>query len=108
MKSRNGIFYDLNFSTYKVNEKGLTYVFSSELHRNKFNMKKIENRENICRSLSKRFKIKIELSILADIVLYQKIETRGFLVVLEDGTKLCQNDLILDGEKAMLRSLKEY
>lgn len=80
MKSRYGVYYDLEKSEYKCTHNGLTFVFSSQQHLNSFEKKRKQNREMINYSLSKRFKISIDVSTLADVVLYKKIETRGFLI----------------------------
>lgn len=97
MKTRNGVFYDLKHSTYRHEENGLTFVFSSKNHLEKFKKKILENREKINYSLSNRFNFNIDVSVLADIVLYNKIETRGFLIVSKGGTELCQRSITYGG-----------
>jgi hypothetical protein len=62
-------------------------------------MKLLENRDKINTSLSMRFNINIIFNSVADILLYTKIESRGFRVI-EGGTELCLNRLILDGQRA--------
>ena len=89
MLSRRGICYDLEKSHYRSTQKNLVYVFSSQLHMERFEEKLNENRETINKSLTKRFNVSIDVSTLADLVLYKKIETRGFLVVIKDETS-CQ------------------
>lgn len=84
MKTRNGVYYNLALSEYRETVNGLTFVFSSQIHKDKFLEKLNENRDIINYSLSKRFKMKIDLNLLADIVLYKKIESRGFLILKED------------------------
>ena len=97
MISRKGVCYDFSISPYRFNIMGLTYVFSSELHLSNFKSKYMENRDIINYSLSKRFKLNIDASQLADVVLYRKIETRGFLIVTDNGVELCQNDIKCNG-----------
>lgn len=92
--SRNGICYDFTISEYRHTVDGLTFVFSSRLHLEKFKKKLKQNREIINYSLSKRFNMGINVSQLADIVLYKKIETRGFLIVTNEGIELWQKDNI--------------
>lgn len=94
MISRNGVCYDLDVSMYRHKIGNLTYVFSSQLHLDKFKKKLKENRDIINYSLTKRFNIQVNVSQLADIVLYRKIETRGFLILSNDGNKICQNENI--------------
>lgn len=107
MKTRNGVFYDLKHSTYRHEENDMVFVFSSKNHLEKFKMKIFENREKINDSLSRRFNFNIDVSALADIVLYNKIETRGFLIVSKGGTELCQRNIIFAGGKATRRNSSE-
>lgn len=101
MKTRNGIYYDLNHSKYKITVDGLTFVFSSQLHLKKFTERQQPNRLTINKSLSKRFNICVEFNALADVVLYKKIETRGFLIIDNEGKKLCQNSIKCGGVKVI-------
>lgn len=105
MKSRRGICYDLNISDYRTSINGITYVFSSQIHLDKFTRKLKENRHTINTSLSKRFNLNIDLSTLADLVLYKKVETRGFLIVTDEGINLCQNNIQFVGENPTLKRL---
>lgn len=104
MISRNGVVYDLNISSYRYTVGNLTYVFSSKLHLDKFKKKMKENRDIINYSLSKRFNISVDVSQLADIVLYRKIETRGFLIVTGEGKELCQNNIIYVGGEVTIQN----
>lgn len=88
--TRNGVCYDLSISEYRFTEGELTFVFSSKLHLEKFKKKLRENRDIVNYSLSKRFGFTVNVSYLADVVLYKKIETRGFLIVTNEGKELCQ------------------
>lgn len=96
MKTRNGVCYDLTLSDFIYESEGVQYVFSSQLHLDKFKAKKKENRDIINYSLSRRFNLPVNVNHLADMVLYRKIETRGFLVFSE-GTRLCQEDITYIG-----------
>lgn len=104
MISRNGIVYDLTVSPYRYNKDGLTFVFSSQLHLDKYKAKLKENRDIINYSLTKRFNFAVNVSPLADIVLYRKIETRGFLIVTNEGKTLCQTNIIFDGGKVTMQN----
>lgn len=104
MISRNGVVYDLTLSSYKHKEGDLTFVFSSKLHLDKFKKKLKENRDIINYSLSKRFNITVDVSQLADVVLYRKIETRGFLIVTGNGEELCQNNITYGGGEVIIQS----
>ena len=102
MISRNGVYYDLQLSNFRFKNGNLIFVFSSQLHLNNFKKKYKENRDIINYSLSKRFKCKVDVSQLADVVLYRKIETRGFLIVTVEGKELCQNNLTFDGLEVII------
>ena len=91
MITRNGICYDFNLSTYRATIGNLTFVFSSQLHLDKFLAKLEDNRKTINHSLTKRFNYHVDVHHLADIVLYKKIETRGFLIVTNEGIELWQS-----------------
>ena len=102
MITRNGIYYDLTKSCYRLKVNDYIFVFSSQLHLKNYKLKLNENREKINNSLTNRFKITVDVSELADIILYRKIETRGFLIVTKGGTELCQKDIKCVGAMRML------
>lgn len=102
MRTRNGIYYDLKQSTYHYTIDGVMYVFSSFRHRQKFKEKLEDHREQINASLSKRFGISVNVDLLADIVLYRKVETRGFLIVKEGQFLNEQNISFKNGEVSQI------
>jgi hypothetical protein len=106
MKSRNGVYYDLKESTYKfrVPDTNLIFIFSSDLHMIKFEDQYQAHRKEHNTKFISRFRLNISMSVLPDLILYKKIETRGFLVINERGIKICQENLLLIGEKATLKS----
>jgi hypothetical protein len=106
MKTRNGIYYDLTLSTYKfkVPDTNITFVFSSDLHMMKFEDQYKANRNDHNLKLKARFRINVDMKVMPDVLLYKKIETRGFLMVNEGGHRICQEQLILIGEKATLKN----
>lgn len=104
MITRNGICYDLSVSEYRATVNSTTYVFSSQLHLDKFLERLTDNREKVNKSLSKRFNIPVDVSALADMVLYKKIETRGFLIVTNEGQELWQNNVAFVGDKVTMTS----
>lgn len=107
MITKHGVCYDLYISSYRTTVNGITFVFSSRLHLDKFKKNLHENREKISDSLSKRFNVRVDVTILADIVLYKKIESRGFLLVVKEVNIECLNDIILNGENLTLRKSEE-
>lgn len=97
MITRNGIVYKLELSPYTATVEGVTYMFSSVNHLCKFMEKLDENREIISNSLSRRFGVAINFNVLYDIVVYSKIETRGFYIEYEGVPYTCKKDIILSG-----------
>ena len=97
--SRNGIYYDLSISPYKIIIEEITYVFSSANHLNKFTELIDYNRKRIAESLSNRFKLNIQMDRLADLVLYSKVETRGFHIEIEGDVIQCLGQVKLSGER---------
>lgn len=104
MLTRNGVCYDLTRSNFKTTVNGLTFVFSSRLHLEKFKKKLHENRDIVNYSLTRRFGFAVDVSQLADIVLYRKIETRGFLIVTNEGNELWQESLKFVGGTATFKN----
>ena len=93
MITRNGIVYDLRLSPYYIKLDKTTYYFSSKNHLEKFNEKLYVHRMAIRTSLTNRFGIDVNITLLADLVLYTKVETRGFYIT----PYTCRKDITLDG-----------
>lgn len=106
MKTRNGIYHDLTLSDikFKVPDTRMIFVFSSELYRLKFITKYLSHRKEQNDKLTAKFRLTLNTKVLPDLTLYKKIETRGFLVINERNETLCQENLILSGEKATLKN----
>ena len=108
MLSRRGVCNDLKTSPFIYNvlydNDTIDFIFSSKTNMNKFEERKLDNRVNISRSLTGRFKLNISMDILADIVLYQKIEHRGFLIKLNNEEVLWPSIIKLDGQIRMLKN----
>lgn len=97
------IAYDLTISPYKTKinyspGKSISFVFSSDLYKTKFESRLSENRSTINESLSKRFGFEIKNDVLCDIKLYSSIEKRGFLVKINKERFTCLESLELDGK----------
>lgn len=95
--TRNGVVYDLSKSPYTVEENGIKFYFSSKNHMDKFNENLVDNRITLSYSLHKRFKTWIINNELYDLVLYSKVETRGFLVSIEGVEYVCLKEIVLNG-----------
>jgi len=97
--TRNGIEYNLAITPYRFTSNyGFTFCFSSQNHLSKFIEMKREHRTKINVSLTNRFGFGIRLNEIADIVLYKKIENRGFLIQLAGGNEItCLDNITLSG-----------
>lgn len=106
--TRSNIAYDLNISPHKLEvsyaDEVLTYVFSSELYRQKFNDKIESHRAKISESLTNRFGFTIENNKLADLKLYTTIEKRGFLIYKGQVKVECLSSITLDGNHLITQS----
>ena len=110
MLSRNNICYNLEKTPFYLNidygcpEQVVTYHFSSELYKRKFEERRDENRKAIEESLSNRFGFKIKSELIADIRLYSSIEKRGFLISVNGEYKQWLSSITLDGQKMIVNS----
>ena len=106
--TRSNIAYDLSISPHRhtviYGEHSLEFVFSSELYKEKFKEKQLINREQINISLTKRFGVEVNYSILADLRLYTTIEKRGFLLVKNGVEVECPDKIRLECETLTLMS----
>lgn len=96
-KTRPIIIYDLSKSPYKHTEDGMTYIFSSEYHRDNFISRLPEMREYVEGIMLRKFKMRCKFNQLADMRLYLKIETRGFRVECGGHTHICPETIVLSG-----------
>lgn len=78
--TKSGVVYDVKNSPFQVERNGYIFKFSSEPHRHKFIRDAQVKEEWLNDSLSRRFRIKVDFILLADIQLYQQIEQRGFYI----------------------------
>ena len=88
--TKDGVVYDLEKSPFIIGVGDYKYHFSSKKHLEKWCNGIHNNRDEIARSISKRFKVElsIETIAIADLALYRKIETRGFFVTRK-GVNVC-------------------
>lgn len=98
--TRNNIEYDLTKTPYRHKVNNIIYCFSSQLNVDKFRERLEDNRAKVNFSLSNRFNLFLDVSELADFLLYRQIEKRGFLIRDEKGGAFeCQNQLQFVGLK---------
>jgi hypothetical protein len=103
MLTRNGVCYNLKISPYKFRINNVRFVFSSQLHLEKFKVGYLENRNIMNKKITERHGVETNLTLFCDIAFYKKIETRGFLLQLDTGEYVCQEKVQLDGEKVTLK-----
>lgn len=96
--TRNGIVYNLEESPYNYTLYGITYYFSSTNHKLKFMEEFKQNRIILELSLERRFGVEFNVKQLADLHLYSRIETRGFLIQLNEVYHTCKKTIILGGD----------
>ena len=86
--TRNGVAKDLSKSpyqfTYVCKDKVVSLFFSSQLHLKNFEKNRLKNYSMIYNYINKRFKIKIDCTVLSDLNLYHKVETRGCYVTIDN------------------------
>ena len=85
----------LQESKHIVEERGICYYFSTELHKQNFIKRLEENRREVADRIYKRYRSCIHSDYLADIYLYQKVENRGFYVKLYNGQTYKSNEEFL-------------
>lgn len=92
MITRNGIYNNINDSTYTVCIDNIIYYFSSQLYKRKFLLRYKKERDVLNSKLSKKYKMSIEANILSDLLLYSTLEKRGFKVETnKEGYECLQN-----------------
>ena len=109
--TRNGIVRDLKKSPHKLilhyNENYfITFFFSSELYKTKFEERMHEHRQLINSKLTKRFHFQIQNEAISDVTLYSTIEKRGFLIKsnIDDKEITCLNKVRLDGKNEITKN----
>ena len=106
--TRSNVAYDLNISPHKLTvdykDEDITYIFSSELYKQKFIDRLEDNRNLINTSLSNRFGFTIINNKLSDLKLYLTIEKRGFLIYKGQVKVECLKDIILDGNQMIIEN----
>ena len=79
--TRNGVCYDLSRSPYVAEVGDYALHFSSVPHLRRFERDLEKVRLWLTDSLSRRFHMSVDASLLAMLNLYRQVETRGFYVV---------------------------
>lgn len=99
------IYHNIEESKFSFDTGSMIFFFSSELYLNKFRERVESNREELKFKLSSRYNIDFEAIDYFDIILYDKIEKRGFKILSKGGVKYsCLNNIRLDGVIRMLKN----
>lgn len=105
--SRRGIYYNLEISPYCFYIEYITFYFSSKLHMKKF----LDRFEDYCKCFRETFhqrtKIHYDNYQLIALLLYEKIETRGFYIEMKGEKYTCPNSLKFVGNLEKKTSLNE-
>lgn len=93
---KNKIILDLEVSDFKYNYMGLTFVFSSNTNKNKFETQ-VDNyiKQETLKIKNKYEYLNINFDLFLVIALYKRIEKRGFKVVTDDNISIKPNTLFL-------------
>lgn len=95
--TRSGVCYNLNESPFYTEWNGITFYFSSETHKRKFDRYIKIKTDWLSDSLSRRFHFNIEASYIAIFQLYNLTETRGFHVKMVNGESVYSiNDIYIE------------
>lgn len=100
--TKNGICHDLKSSpyTFTCGDTNTKYFFSSQLHLNKFVENYANNRIDTCAVLTSKLKFTFKGNEISDLILYSKIENRGFYFI-RNGVEYKWREIItLNGEIA--------
>ncbi len=105
VKTRNNIYYDLKLSPFiYTTEQGVKFHFSSQLYHDKFKDQYLSYRERVENYLTKTYSIDVETKVFADVVLYSKIEKRGFLIISARGEEFCKEKILSNGAMLILKN----
>lgn len=95
--TKRGIYLNLKISPYKFIGEQFIFYFSSKYHLDIFKRKRLDNFNNVNERLSKRFKTILQCPTLADLILYEKVETRGYFVTDSEKNEISIDELMLLG-----------
>ena len=94
----NGIYHNLRESKYTISNGEVVFFFSSTLYRDKF-LRQYQNHRTIMKN---KLNVPLNTDTLADVILYEEVEKRGFFVRLER-SRITYDDLY----KYALRKMNE-
>lgn len=90
--TRRGIFHNLKESKFVISNTEIMFFFSSKLYMQKFVDEYKENREQLFERIDTKGTLRyLNMETLADIMLYQRIEKRGFRSWMKGVDISCEN-----------------
>lgn len=95
--TRNGICNNMDVSPYFVELEKVTYYFSSKNYMDKFIRCYRFNREEMQDLIYKRLHFRLNANQIFDMLLYDKIEKRGYRVEY-GGERMCRNSVEYVGQ----------
>ncbi len=84
MKTRGGVFYNLQESDFKYKIGDYEFKFSSELYKNKFITGLNEFVEVENSKINSKYQLKGDFREYLTIIFYKKVEKRGFYITYKD------------------------
>lgn len=78
--TRAGVCYDLTRTPYRADALGFTLYFSSLSHKRAFEARLDSKIDWLADSMTRRFRVRMDMAQLACIHHYRQVETRGFRV----------------------------
>ena len=91
MKTKRGIYLNLNESDYKTSIDQLTFYFSSKLYLQKFLRYVDSFVDNEANKLYNKYKISNKNKMYFMVAYYKRVEKRGFRIVLNNKIELNEN-----------------
>lgn len=103
--TRYGVERNLSISPFYVKTEEAIYYFSSLTHEKKFRKMFHVKHSEVNEYLNKKYGVNIKGDLLAELILYQKIETRGYRVEWKGCVFTCQNEIYLDLQQKLEKTL---
>lgn len=86
MKTRRGIYYDLEESPYITKFRDYRFYFSSEFYRNKFETNLLDYIKEETTKIKKKYQVNIDFTDILAFNLYRRIEKRGCYVIYQNNS----------------------
>lgn len=99
MKTKNGVELNLKESEYNIKIFNWNFYFSSALYLNKFKEQVFQFVEMESLKFNNKYKVKFDLKLYFAIVLYKRIEKRGFYIT---------SDRYINGDLSILSENLEF